>query len=156
LWTAARLASGHAPAATQGRAALALGEYASSPRLRVNLGSVLQRLGAHAEAAALYEQQAQHGHDPTVAAMCWARLIDARVQLGERAGLPDAIDRALALLAQTDAPVAQAAVVTAALEHGNPAQVQLALAALRDWPLPADQQQRLQAARLRHGGAGAD
>jgi hypothetical protein len=129
-----------------------LGEYANSPRLRVNLGSVLQRLGAHAEAADLYEQQALHGRDPTVAAMCWARLIEVRVQLGQRAGLANAIDRGLALLAQTDAPVAQAAVVTAALEHGNAAQVQCALAAVREWPLPADQQQRLQAAVGRHAG----
>lgn len=155
LWTAARLAAGHAEAAALGRAALALGEYVSSSRLRVNLGGVLQRLGAHAEAAALYEQQALQGKDPTVGAVCWARLIDARVQLGERAGLGDAIDSALALLARTDAPVAQAAVVIAALEHGDAKQVQRALAALRDWPLPADQQQRLQAAQRRHLGARA-
>jgi DNA-binding SARP family transcriptional activator len=153
LWTAARLPAGHQDAAALGRTALALGEYTSSSRLRVNLGAVLQRLGAHAEAAALYEHQAQHGSDPTVAAVCWARLVELRAQQGrvdaslKNSVLHEAIDRGLAMLVQTDAPLAQASVVTAALEHGNTQQVQQALAAVRDWPLPADLQQRLQAAR---------
>lgn len=154
LWTAARLDSGHAEAAAIGRAALTLGEYTPSRRLRVNLGSLLQRLGEHAEAAPLFEQEARQGRDPTVGAVCWARLVDCWSALGRRAEISGAIEQGLALLGDTDAPTAQAAVVTAALEHGNAAQVQRALARLRDWPLPADQQQRLQAARARHVRAG--
>jgi DNA-binding SARP family transcriptional activator/tetratricopeptide (TPR) repeat protein len=155
LWAAARLPAGHAEAALLGRAALGLGEYIMSSHLRVNLGGVLQRLGANAEAAALYEQQARHGADPSVAAICWARLVDVRVQLGEHAGLGEAIEQALALLARTESPVAQATVVIAALEHGNAQQVQRALAARRAWPLAAALQQRLQAALRRHGMADA-
>lgn len=154
LWTATRLDSGHAEAAAVGRAALTLGEYAPSRRLRVNLGSLLQRLGEHAQAAVLFEQEAQHGRDPTVCAVCWARLVDCWSALGRQAEIADAIERGLALFERTDAPTAQAAVVTAALEHGDAAQVRRASALIRDWPLPADQQQRLQAARQRHHPAG--
>jgi len=154
LWTATRLDSGHAEAVAIGRAALTLGEYTPSRRLRVNLGSLLQRLGEHAEAAALFEQEVRRGGDPTVGAVCWARLVDCWSALGRRPEIADAVEQGLAMFERTDAPAAQAAVVTAALEHGDAAQAQRALALVRDWPLPADQQQRLQAARQRHTPAG--
>ncbi|MEO5881776.1 MAG: hypothetical protein ABIQ06_05120 [Caldimonas sp.] len=140
---------GHDEAIAIAGEALALGEYDGTPTLRNNLAWLLLERGRIDEASALYRRLAS-GDDPSLRCFAWARLIEVAARLVD-GGCAAASQAALAAVAHTELYQAHAAVITAVLEHGSDADAARALALLREQPLDAYSQQRLDRAIEQRG-----
>ncbi len=133
-----------------GRAALALGDYDSTPALLNNLATTYLRAGRLDEARPLCERLCRDA-DPSLRCRAWAKLVDIHGRQGDAAALAVAIDAAFAEAAATEQYPAYAVVATAVLNHGSSAQVERALQGLKPHPLDRATGERLDAALARHG-----
>ncbi|MBL8340774.1 MAG: AAA family ATPase [Rubrivivax sp.] len=135
---------------TLAREALALGEYDGTPTLRNNLAWSLTELGRLDEASEVYTALAD-GADPTLALIARARLVDLHHRLG-RAELARAMaSKVVATLGSTEVGIAHATAAINLLQHGDAAQVQAALGALKPAGLDPWLRERLRAALVARG-----
>lgn len=133
-----------------GRAALALGDYDSTPALLNNLATTYLRAGRLDEARPLCERLSRDP-DPSLRCRAWAKLVDIHGRQGDAEALAVAIDEAFAEVAATEQYQAYAVVATAVLIHGSSAQVERAFRSLKPQPLDRATGERLDAALARHG-----
>lgn len=105
-------------------AALKLGEFTNTATLRNNLAADYLKLGRLNEARAVCEALVVSCDDPTLCCVSWARLAKIYAQLGLGAEKTQALERGIALLAQTEYEVAQVGVVIAVLDIGSDAQLE--------------------------------
>lgn len=125
-----------------GSEALGLGAFDNVAVLRNNVASVAFSAGRHDEALDHYEPLQREVAQPYLRAIALARSAEACAALGRHAAVPDLIDQALDALANTDYPVAVAAVVRATLALGGDDHVgrlRLAVPTLEAAAIPAHQ-----------------
>jgi tetratricopeptide (TPR) repeat protein len=134
--------------------ALALGDYDGTPTLRNNLAWLLLDRGRVDEARVLYAELARSA-DPSLRCFAWARLVEIAARQGDATACAANCEAALAAMDGTEMYQAHAAVIIALLEHGSDAEAARALARLREQPIDAYLQQRLDDAIRKRGPVAA-
>lgn len=153
LWSLPEMGQ-HDEAMRLGEAALALGDYDTTPTLRNNLAWIYLEQNRLPDAARLYAVVAQAA-DPTVACVGQAKCLQVHALMGAAAEAEAAAQLLLARMAATDYAQAHAIALVALLDHGPAALKEQGLAYLPRTPVDAHLQQRLDAALARHRAATA-
>jgi DNA-binding SARP family transcriptional activator len=130
-------------AVTLGEEALAFGEYAGSEVLRNNLAYTYQELEQFELAVLHYEYLAKQAHDPTLRCIAWARLPKLYAKLTREHEIPDALEKAMLEVDQTEMYIAHIAVLITTLNYGNQSQIEHMLTYQKDQALDPWMQESL-------------
>jgi tetratricopeptide (TPR) repeat protein len=130
-------------AVTLGEEALAFGEYAGSEVLRNNLAYTYQELEQFELAVTHYEYLAKQAHDPTLRCIAWARLPKLYAKLTREHEIPNALEKAMLEVDQTQMYLAHAMVLIATLNYGSQSQIAHMLTYQKDQALDPWMQESL-------------
>ncbi len=130
-------------ALTLGEEALAFGEYAGSQVLRNNLAYTYQELEQFELAVLHYEYLAKQAHDPTLRCIAWARLPKLYAKLTREHEIPEALEKAMLEVDQTQMYLAHVMVLITTLNYGQQSQIEYMLTYQKDQVLDPWMQESL-------------
>jgi DNA-binding SARP family transcriptional activator len=126
-----------------GEEALAFGEYAGSEVLRNNLAYTYQELEQFELAVMHYEYLAKQAHDSTLRCIAWARLPKLYAKLTREHEIPDALEKAMLEVDQTEMYIAHVAVLITTINYGSQSQIEHMLTYQKDQALDPWMQESL-------------